>query len=274
MPRACLFLVLAASLGCGVAPPPESAADAALSVDPFAGRRWVDLTHVYNADNVFWPTGKPFQHVETAYGDTPGGWFYSSYDFSTSEHSGTHLDAPIHFSAGKATVDRLSIGSMAGPAVVIDVTDKVSSETDYLVSPADIEAAEAADGPIEAGSIVLIRTDWSTRWPDTKAYLGDDRPGKTDDLHFPGLAPETASLLVERGVKAVGIDTASIDYGPTTDFKVHQILAGRNIPILENLTELAQLPARGAHVIALPMKIGDGSGGPCRVAALVPDAAP
>jgi len=236
--------------------------------DPFEGYAWVDLSHSYDAETIFWPTGKPFEHIQTAWGETEGGYFYSSFDFFVSEHAGTHLDSPIHFSAGKQTVDQLAISRLAGPAVVIDVTSAVATDPDYLVSVDDIESA----GEFPDGAIVLVRTDWSSRWPDTKAYLGDDRPGRTDDLHFAGIAPEAARLLAERGVTAVGIDTASIDHGPSTDFQTHQILAELEIVGLENLTNLAALPERGAYVIALPMKIGGGSGAPCRVVALVPRA--
>ncbi|MCB9384461.1 MAG: cyclase family protein [Bryobacterales bacterium] len=243
--------------------PPEPAGD------PFAGFRWIDLTHAYDAETIFWPTGEAFEHVQTAWGQTPGGYFYSSYDIALSEHSGTHLDAPIHFGEGKKTADQIPLEQLAGPAVVVDVSAKAAADADYLVSAADIEANEAEHGEITAGSVVLLRTDWSKRWPNVKAYMGDDRPGHADALHFPGLAPEATELLAARGIHAVGIDTASIDYGPSADFQTHRILAAAEIPILENLTGLEQTPARGAYVIAMPMKIGDGSGGPCRVAALV-----
>jgi len=266
--RSVASLLLLWTLGCGDPSPAPDAEGA--PADPFAGRHWVDLTHAYDEDNVFWPTGRPFKHTETAWGETEGGYFYSSFDFATSEHSGTHLDAPIHFAAERATVDALPIERLVGPAYVVDVTGQIGDNADYQASVADIEAAEVAHGKIPAGAVVLIRTDWSERWPDTKAYLGDDRPGRTDDLHFPGLAPDAARLLVDRGVRTVGVDTASIDYGPSTDFLVHRILAEREIPILENLTGLAELPVRGAWVIALPMKISGGSGAPCRVVALTP----
>jgi kynurenine formamidase len=238
--------------------------------DPFAGYRFVDLTHAYDAETIFWPTGEAFRHTQTAWGETPGGYFYSSYDIALSEHSGTHLDAPIHFAANKPTADQVPLERLAGPAVVVDVSAKAEADADYLVTPADIEADEAANGALPAGAVVLFRTGWSKRWPDVQAYMGDDRAGRTDALHFPGLAPETAELLSRRGVHAVGIDTASLDHGPSTDFQTHQILAKSELPGLENLTGLDALPVRGAYVIALPMKIGAGSGAPCRVVALVP----
>ncbi len=259
-------LVILAMIGCSGSSPTREP----LPADPFAGYRWVDLTHAYDEETIFWPTGEPFRHPQTAWGETEKGYFYSSYDLALSEHSGTHLDAPIHFAAGKPTADQIPLERLAGPAVVIDVAAKAAQDPDYLVAPADIEADEAANGAIEAGSIVLIRTGWSQRWPDVKQYMGDDRQGRVDDLHFPGLHPEAAKLLAERGADAVGIDTASLDHGPSTDFQTHQVLAAAELPGLENLTGLEELPARGAFLIALPMKIGDGSGGPCRVVALAP----
>ena len=258
-------LLLLGVSGCGG---PEQSLDRPM--DPFAGYRWVDLTHAYDAETIFWPTGEAFQHTQTAWGETEKGYFYSSYDIALSEHSGTHLDAPIHFAAGKPTADQVPLERLAGPAAVIDVTAKAEADRDYLITPADVAADEAAHGPIAAGAVVLFRTGWSKRWPNVKTYMGDDRPGRADDLHFPGLAPETAELLAARGVHAVGIDTASLDYGPATDFLTHQILAKAELPGLENLTKLDDLPVRGAYVIALPMKIGGGSGAPCRVVALVP----
>lgn len=257
------------ALACScVGPPPDAAINPDNSIE---AARWIDLTHAYDAETVFWPTGKPFEHVETAWGETDKGYFYSSFDLFTSEHAGTHIDAPIHFSAGKRTVDQIPLEQLAGPAAVVDVSEQAAADPDYLVSADDLNRYEQQHGPIESRSIVLIRSGWSTRWPDTKAYLGDDTPGRADNLHFPGIGPDAARLLAARRVKAVGIDTASIDNGASQDFQTHQILLGAQIPGLENLTGLDALPARGAWVIAMPMKIGQGSGGPCRVAALVWD---
>jgi kynurenine formamidase len=118
---------------------------------------------------------------------------------------------------------------------------------------------------------VLLKTGWSTFWPTAKTYLGDDTPGDASKLSFPSYGADAARLLVEeRRVAALGIDTASIDYGKSTDFEVHRIAAASNVPGLENLTNLDRVPARGAIVVALPMKIEGGSGGPLRAIALVP----
>ena len=118
---------------------------------------------------------------------------------------------------------------------------------------------------------MLLRTGWSSRWPDAKRYLGDDTPGDASKLHFPSYGVDAVRLLVaERKVGAIGVDVASIDYGASTDFMVHRIASEAGVPGFENLTGLEQLPATGAILMALPMKIRDGSGGPLRAVAMVP----
>ena len=232
----------------------------------------VDLTHAFGPETIYWPTDTAgFRLDELAFGPTEGGYFYSAYALSTAEHGGTHLDAPIHFHEGGIDAASIPLERLLGPAVVIDMTAQAAAEVDYRLTAADVEAHEAEHGEISPGSIILLRTGWSARWPDALAYLGDDAPGDASDLHFPSYGEEAARLLVEgRGAAVLGIDAASIDYGPSTDFIVHQIAAGAGAPSLENLTNLDRLPARGATVIALPMKISGGSGGPLRAVALVP----
>jgi len=170
---------------------------------------------------------------------------------------------------GGATVDTVPLDNLIGPAVVIDVVSQANADRDYLASVEDLSKFEAEYGPITSDDVVLIRTGWSSRWPNTLRYMGDDRPGRADELYFPGIAPKLAEVLAQREVKAVGIDTASIDYGASQDFRTHQILMGAGVTGLENLMGLEALPARGAWVVALPMKIGASSGAPARIAALV-----
>ena len=234
--------------------------------------RMVDLTHALNARTLYWPTSPTTFKLDTlAYGPTPGGWFYSSYAFSAPEHGGTHLDAPVHFGEGRLTADRIPLERLIAPAVMIDVTAKTRADGDYRLTRDDVLGFERTHGRIPAGAIVLLNTGWSTRWPERKAYLGDDTPNDASKLHFPSYGVEAARLLVqERRVAGIGVDVASIDYGPSTDFMVHRIAAAADVPGLENLTNLNLVPATGALVIALPMKIEGGSGGPVRVVALVP----
>jgi kynurenine formamidase len=234
------------------------------------GYRLIDLTHSYNANTVYWPSGPAHFSLERLhFGDTEGGFFYSANAFCTPEHGGTHLDAPIHFARGRETAERVPLERLIGPAVVIDVSDKAAADRDYRVTAADVLAFEARYGPIVPGTPVLVHTGWSRRWPDATAYLGHATDATR--LHFPSYGEDAARLLVEeRQVALLGIDTASIDFGPATDFPVHRIAAAASVPGLENITGLEALPPRGALLVALPMKIEGGSGGPTRVIALVP----
>jgi kynurenine formamidase len=234
--------------------------------------RLVDLTHPFNEYTLYWPTAPSrFELEELAYGHTEGGWFYSAYRLCTPEHGGTHLDAPIHFAADGQTTDQVPLERLVAPAVVIDISAQVAADRDYRLTQADVESFEKTHGRIEADTVVLLRTGFSRYWPDPKTYFGDDTPGDTSNLHFPSFSFEAARLLVEqRRVAVLGVDTASIDYGQSADFQVHRIAAKHNVPGLENLTNLDQLPPTGAVVIALPMKVEGGSGGPLRAIALLP----
>lgn len=235
------------------------------------GARLVDLTYPFDDKTIYWPTATTgFTHDTVHHGKTEGGYFYSAYTLCAPEHGGTHLDAPIHFAEGKSTADTVPISRLVGSAVVVDVSAAAARDSDYLVSLADIEAFERAHGAIEPLTIVMIRTGWGARWPDKKRYLGDDRPGHAEALHFPGIGEDAARALIERKVGAVGIDTASIDHGPSRNFMAHRALLGADIPAFENVASLESLPPRGALVIALPMKIRAGSGGPLRIVAVLP----
>ncbi len=231
----------------------------------------VDLSHGFGARTLYWPTSpSKFALEKLAYGPTTAGFFYAANSFCTPEHGGTHLDAPIHFAEGKQTADQIPLERLIAPAVVIDASAQAAANRDYRLSREDLEAFEKRHRRIEPGTIVLLRTAWSRHWPNAKAYLGDDTQGDASKLSFPSFGEDAAKLLVEeRQVAALGVDTASIDYGKSTTFMVHRIAAAHNVPGLENLTNLDQLPPRGAIVIALPMKIEGGSGGPLRAVALV-----
>lgn len=239
--------------------------------DVFEQYRIVDLTHPFDANTVYWPTEEEagFSLDTLARGDTEGGYFYSAYAVATPEHGGTHLDAPVHFSRRGRATDQIPLEQLMGPAVVIDVSAQTSRDPDYLLSRADVEAFEEEHGEIPQGAIVLLRTGWARYWADGRRYLGGD---SASDLHFPSYGEEAARLLVEqRGVAALGADVASIDAGSSSDFPVHRVAAAAQVPGLENLANLASLPPTGALIIALPMKIAGGSGGPLRAVALVPD---
>jgi kynurenine formamidase len=233
--------------------------------------RTIDLTHPFNAQTIYWPTSPTsFTLEKLSFGKSEGGWFYSAFAYASPEHGGTHLDAPIHFAEKGRTADQIPLSQLIGPAVVIDISAKARANPDYRLTVEDVRAFEKTNGLIKGGTIVLLRTDWSKRWPNRKAYLGDDTKGDASKLRFPSFGVEAARLLInERRVAAIGIDAASIDYGASKDFMVHRIAGAANVPGFENLTNLDQLPPTGAIVIALPMKIEGGSGGPLRAVALV-----
>ena len=245
-------------------------ADEAQRID-LSAYEMIDLTHAFNDKTLFWPTSPTtFQLERHSHGMTPGGWFYAANSFSTPEHGGTHLDAPIHFYAKGQTADQVPLERLIGAAVVIDIADSCRANPDYRLAMADVQRFERVHGRIPPGVIALLHTGWDRRWPDRKAYFGDDTPGDASRLHFPSFGPAaTEFLLDQRGVIAIGLDTASIDPGASKDFPVHRLTAARNIPGFENLRGLDRLPPQGALVIALPMKIEGGSGGPLRAVALV-----
>ena len=240
----------------------------------FENGEWIDLTHSFDDQSLYWPTTSPFVLFTVSEGITEQGYYYSAYAFQGSEHGGTHLDAPIHFQADRQTTDEVPIESLIGPAIVIDVSAKTASDRNYGITADDIRAWEAHHGQIEGQPIVLFNTGSAKLWPDAQAYLGTTRrgPGGVAELSFPGLTPDAADYLAhERSVRAVGIDTPSLDMASSAAFLVHRILFDQNIPGFENVGDLSRIPARGAYVFALPMKIKGGSGGPLRIVAFVPD---
>jgi kynurenine formamidase len=235
-------------------------------------RGLVDLSHPFNEQTIYRPTAEKFTLTQVAEGETEGGWYYAANNFAAAEHGGTHLDAPIHFARGGDKADEIPLNRLVGRAVTVDVSARVGDNADYLVSRADLRRWERRNGRIPQRTIVLLRTGWERFWPDAEQYLGTAERGEAavPQLHFPGLSRGGARWLVNRrGVKAVGIDTASIDYGQSTDFQAHRVLGAANVPVFENVARLGRLPDRGFAVAALPMKIEGGSGGPVRIMAVL-----
>jgi len=234
---------------------------------------WIDLTYTFDSTTLYWPNNVcGFEHKEDFKGTTPGGYFYSSYSICTPEHGGTHIDAPIHFAKDHLTVDSIPLSSLSGRGIIVDVSEKALKNRDYLISVADLQEWEKANGEIKTGTIILFRTGYGQFYPNREKYFGSALTGEKaiPELHFPGISPEAAAWLVKtKKAKAVGLDTPSMDYGQSKDFKTHQILLGANIPGFENVAHLDQLPLKGFEVMALPMKIGGGSGAPLRIAASV-----
>ena len=233
----------------------------------------VDLTHDYSNETIYWPTEQGFELKEEFDGITEKGYYYSAKKFSAPEHGGTHMDAPIHFAKNGKTIDQILLSDLIGNCAVIDVSEKSLGDSDYQISVSDIENWESSFGTLPDSCIVLFYTGYCKHWPDRSKYLGTSKIGKEalSELHFPGLHPKACEWLVEnRKIKAIGLDTQSIDYGKSSEFETHQILCSKNIPFFENVANLDKLPAINSLVIALPMKIKDGSGAPLRIIAIIP----
>lgn len=261
-----LALLTALLVSCDAAPPPEPAASHA----PAVPATLVDLTHAYDADTIYWPTEAGFQLEVAAHGMTEKGYFYAANRFCAAEHGGTHLDAPLHFSEGGHAADEIPIEQLVGQGVLVDVSEACSNDRDYQITVEDLTAWESQNGSLPEGAILLLRTGWEERWTDREAYLGTAirGPEAVPELHFPGLHPDAARWLVEeRTIKAVGLDTPSIDYGQSQLFESHVILFGAGVPAFENVAALGRLPATGFVIAALPMKIRGGTGGPLRIVA-------
>jgi len=253
----------------------EPAQAGARSAAGMAAGRWIDLTHTFDDRTIYWPTEKGFVFEAGRNGPTPKGYYYAANRFASAEHGGTHLDAPRHFSAAGQSADRIPLDRLVGEAVVVDVTRQCAADPVYEVTLDDLVAWETRHGRQFVDVILILRTGWGSRWPDRLGYLGTEQmgPEAVAHLRFPGLSPLAATWLVEhRRIRAVGIDTASIDHGPSTHFGAHVALCGGNVPIFENVAAVDGLPEEGALVVALPMKIAGGSGGPLRIVARLPDA--
>lgn len=263
--------------------PPDDPPEPEPDIDPAleAWERWapvleadlVDLTHPFDEEMLVWPTSDRFELQEVFAGRTPQGYYYEAYNIFTPEHGGTHLDAPIHFMEERWRADEIPVERFVGPGAVVHLPERDQEDPNYQVSVEDLQEWEEAHGRFPEGAIVLLAFHRSGDWPDGEAYMGTAEMGEAAvaDLEFPGLHPEAATWLAEeRGVAAVGIDTPSIDHGPSELFEAHQNLFEHNVPVFENVANLEELPSTGALVMALPMKVGEGSGGPLRIVAAVP----
>jgi kynurenine formamidase len=227
--------------------------------------RVVDMTYAINGKLPAWPgDDRTFEAKVVATPEKDG---YFARSFWMLEHYGTHMDAPAHFPPGTEYLDQIPVEHLFAPAVVVDVREEAAKDPDYRLRVMRVEKWEAVHGRIPAGAVVLLRTGWASRWPDQARYRNMDAAGV---MHFPGFSVEAAKMLIERGAVALGIDTLSIDYGPSKDFEVHRVTLPAGLYQLENLANLDQLPEAGAFLIAAPIKLEGGSGGPVRVFAVLP----
>lgn len=235
---------------------------------------YIDLTHEMSEHTHSWPGATKYAVTKTYVENLPGGVKVTTRDYVANEHSGTHMDAPSHFAPGHAGVDQVSLSKLIGPAIHIDVRDKVKSNPDYQINISDFLAWEKKYGKIPEGSIVLLNTGYDKYWDDYRKYTGTTPKdaNQSTKFHFPGLHPDTAKWLVEqRKIKAIGIDTFSIDYGQTNQYLTHQILTKNDVPIFENVCHIDKLPPNHFNVLALPMKIKDGTAAPLRITAELPN---
>ena len=232
---------------------------------PSGKTRVLDLSYAINDKLVPWPGDAKWFEAKVNATVEKNGYFTRS--FWMLEHYGTHLDAPVHFPPGKMTVDEIPARKLFGPAVVLEVRADSAKDADYRVTAARVEEWEKRHGQIPEGAIVLLRTGWASRWPDTQRYRNQDAQGH---MHFPGYSVEAAKLLIGRKVSGLGCDTLSADYGASEDFAVHRAVLGAGLYQLENLADLSELPETGAFLVVAPIKLEGGSGGPARVFALLP----
>jgi len=225
--------------------------------------RLVDLGHPIAATDPSWEGTPAFERVPSATFEKDG---YAAGRITVEEHFGTHVDAPAHFAKGGWTVDQIPVERLYRPGICIDVSGKAAKDPDYRVTKADIVAFEAEHGQVPAGSVVLIATGWDRFWPDRARYMGE----KNGVKHFPGLSAEADEYLArDRKVAGIGIDTGSIDYGPSTAFEAHRVSLPLNVYHIENAAHLTTLPPGGFMVMVAPINIAGGSGGPARVFAFL-----
>ncbi len=227
---------------------------------PFEGHDWVDLSHTLEEGIPSWPTHARFS--STVYESQALGDAATHHGLTMDEHTGTHMDAPLHFvSEGPAHygTDEIPLDRLAGRAATIDAT---GLDPDDLLGVDRIEAWEREHGPIQTGDRVLFRYGWDERWttgPGGRRFLEN----------WPGLSGGAAEYLMGRGTALVGCDTLSVDAAASGAFPAHRALLGNEVYIVENLKNLGALPPFCLFV-ALPLKIRGGSGSPVRAIALVP----
>lgn len=229
-----------------------------------AKARTLDLTHTLQEGLPLFPGSPPFDVQKVA--DYDQGYYANK--ISMIEHTGTHVDSPAHFTPGTDTIDEVPLQRLIGPAVVVDVKGQVQADPDYRLTVDDLRRWESAYRRIPNNAIVIMYTRWGSRWTENDRYVNMD---ENHVMRFPGYSAEAAKFLVEdRDIAGIGIDTLSLDYGPSRDFAVHHIVCGAGKFMIENLANLESLPPEGATLVVAPLKIRDGSGAPARIFAILP----
>lgn len=233
----------------------------------------LDMTYPFDENTIYWPTAKPFGLTKLNWGTNEAGWWYASNEYSASEHGGTHVDAPIHFVRGGRTIDEVPLKEWIGPAVKIDVTSECEKNRDYLLKVEEILDWERNYGRIPDRAWVIMYTGIGTKYyPERNKVLGTDKRGEDalPELNFPGFSAEAVEFLVsERNITGIAIDTPSIDFGKSKEFRAHRILCASGKLALENIANLDRLPVKGAMLYVIPMLIKHGTGAPARVFAVL-----
>ena len=225
------------------------------------GARFRDLTHVFRAG--FPVYGGPVPTRSTLVTIPTDGYYMQTWSFP--EHAGTHVDAPGHFSAGKRLGPDIPPRDLVAPIVVIDISARAATNADAEVTVDDIRRFEHRHGRIPRRALVAMYSGWESRVGDSAAYRNADASGV---LHFPGFGIEAAQwLLAHRDIVGIGVDTLSLDSGPSATFAVHIAVLGANRYGVENLRNLGTIPRRGAQAYVGLVPWEQGSGGPCRVIA-------
>ncbi|KNG94906.1 cyclase family protein [Pseudaestuariivita atlantica] len=221
-----------------------------------------DMTHM--VDETF-PTffGTPGIGYDKAFDFAESG--FNLYNLTVMEHTGTHIDAPLHFSADGLSVDEIAVGSLVCPLVRIDIAARAAEDADTQVTPDDLKAWIAANGDIPDGACVAMYSGWGEK-VRTDAFRNADGEGK---LHFPGFHIEATQMLLETGAASLAVDTLSLDHGISADFATHYAWLPANRYGIENIAGLEGMPAAGATLIVGAPKIGRGTGGPARIFAMV-----
>ena len=187
--------------------------------------------------------------------------------FLAAEHGGTHMDAPRHFFKEGWSVDQIPPDHLVAPAVVVDISSRARTNPDALLTVDDLETWQKSHDQIPEKSVVFMHSGWDAFWPNKTAIFGNEDLNTTD-LHFPGFDPSAVEWLCsERAIYGIGVDTPSVDHGPSLKFEAHVLMTSYNVYGLENVKNLGKMPASGATVFVMPMAIGGGSGGPTRIVA-------
>lgn len=250
----CLYLAPAAFLPAGAAESLHVAVTAT---------RVVDLTHPMHEDMTYWPGGVPFRMERLV--DYDQG--YRLHKFEMGENTGTHVDAPSHFSESGRSIDAIPPANLIVPIILINVSNKTRHNPDYRLNTGDIREWEKKNGTIPANSLVIMNSGWHAKFDSPEDYINKDADGA---MHFPGFSEAAAQMLLERNVTGIGIDTLSIDHGASLDFAVHKLMLGSDKFQIENLTNLDRLPATGATAIIGVLPVKDGTQAQARIFALLP----